>query len=953
MLANHGLRQLVDCPTQRCGHTLDWVIVREEDSLVSLHEVREYPNTTDHYAVVCRLAIASPPPPSRLVTSRNLRGVDPEEFQADVRSVVNSAREQPPDDVDSLVACYDDGLRQALDRHAPLVTRRVRDRPSAPWLFESSAYRSGHSTETAVLSVVGELLSNADERLVSLVALLDLSAAFDTLDHSILLRRLETTFGFRGTVLTCFDRTYKYDITKALEKAHLDARDQFTFQLTITALNGTVLDSHLLKDPTVIFQPATHAPGDYQVPANMVRKDLSRLSERDIMSLKSAMHDLQDDEGKLGWQVGHALKNHGSAVAVPYWDWTLPMDHLPELFTEETYYDAWKDEVFLNPFSRGYVKEVDGYTVRDPQPELWKLSKDGQHSVLFDEVLLALEQEDFCDFEVQFEVTHNAIHYLVGGHQTYALSSLHYSSYDPIFFVHHSFVDKIWAVWQELQKRRHKSHDRADCAVNFMHEPMHPFDNTDLNPDPIIRANAVPQKVFNYVGLGYKYDNLDIGGKSLDELEDLIHEHQSHPRVFAGFHLQGIHTSADVVFSICKNGVGTNCTRAGAFFILGGDKEMAWSFDRVYKYEITDALHDAHIAPEDVFDTHAPFQLVYEVHDVSGKRLPDKVISAPTIIFEPARGADPGEKSHATAGRSIRKNINDLTSAEIQSLKDSLQKVIDAPGMNYQRLASWHGWPGLCEHNGRKVACCHHGMASFPGWHRLYVRMLELVMTWQGAQIGLPYWDWTESFTELPALVTDDDHNPFHSGVVEALHETTSRAPRPQLFKDPELGEESFFYRQILLAFEQRDFCDFEVQFEVTHNAIHSWIGGSSPYGMSTLEYSAYDPIFFLHHANVDRQFAIWQALQKYRGLDYNSANCNIQELLMPLEPFNWDVNPIIVVRDYARGIDAFNYEQYSYQYDDLNFHGMTIAELEELLEERRHEDRVFLNFMLHVSCFL
>nr|KAG5713370.1 hypothetical protein BaRGS_024918 [Batillaria attramentaria] len=136
MLADHGLRQLVDCPTQRCGHTLDWVVVREEDSLVSLHEVREYPNTTDHYAVVCRIAIARPPPPSRLVTSRNLRGVDSEEFQADVRSVVNSAREQPPDDVDSLVACYDDGLRQALDRHAPLVTRRVRDRPSDPWLSE-------------------------------------------------------------------------------------------------------------------------------------------------------------------------------------------------------------------------------------------------------------------------------------------------------------------------------------------------------------------------------------------------------------------------------------------------------------------------------------------------------------------------------------------------------------------------------------------------------------------------------------------------------------------------------------------------------------------------------------------------------------------------------------------------------------------------------------------------
>jgi hypothetical protein len=77
---------------------------------------------------------------------------------------------------------------------------------------------------------------------------------------------------------------------------------------------------------------------------------------------------------------------------------------------------------------------------------------------------------------VQYEVVHNAIHYLVGGRQKFALSSLEYSAYDPLFYVHHTMVDKIWVVWQELQKRRHKPYDRADCAVNYMQEKLHPFD---------------------------------------------------------------------------------------------------------------------------------------------------------------------------------------------------------------------------------------------------------------------------------------------------------------------------------------------------------------------------------------------------------------------------------------------------------------------------------------------
>ena len=116
-----------------------------------------------------------------------------------------------------------------------------------------SAYRPDHSTETALLEVVNNLFLSLNKDNISVLALLDFSSAFDTIDHPILVHRLHTDFGFTDAVLQWFsyyltDRTHYVSLSN-----HCSAINHVHSGVPLCSVLGPMLYTMYIKPLSTII----------------------------------------------------------------------------------------------------------------------------------------------------------------------------------------------------------------------------------------------------------------------------------------------------------------------------------------------------------------------------------------------------------------------------------------------------------------------------------------------------------------------------------------------------------------------------------------------------------------------------------------------------------------------------------------------------------------------------
>jgi len=309
---------------------------------------------------------------------------------------------------------------------------------------------------------------------------------------------------------------------------------------------------------------------------------------------------------------------------IPYWDWTVQSD-FPDFWPNGQLHQN------LNRTGSDIANECQGADGQTTNRAGNNISE--RQEWLGNLVETAMELTSFITFNRAIEQPHNQVHIAVGCD----MSSIDTAAYDPIFFLHHAYVDYLFAFWQELQKLRDEEEfDRADSELQ---EDLEPFDRR-INDNQITRENGKGIDTFDYENaLCYRYDTLRYKGMTPRQFLRFLEEKNEEPRLeFAIVVNNKSQISSRQLVDVCK---GSECVPTGEIDKFGRAESDTVIRKKSQKEAVSNPL-PVYVDVTKIVKDHGwelddrtiTFKIA-EYTDVNGKNLPLEETYKPVTIYKP------------------------------------------------------------------------------------------------------------------------------------------------------------------------------------------------------------------------------------------------------------------------------------------------------------------------------
>ena len=216
-------------------------------------------------------------------------------------------------------------LSKVLER---IVAARLTNYMTINQLHEpmQSAYRACHSTETALVQVQNDILLTLNQGGAAILVLLDLSAAFDTIAHSILLSRMESVLGVRGSAL----RRFKSYLLGRKQRIKINDGFSENQEILLSVPQGSVLGALLFLIYIIPLAQLIRSYGlnnhdfadDTQLCLSFKKTSDNAIVKREILNLEKCLCDISV------WMSQNKLKLNNDKTEIILFD---SKKHLAEL----------------------------------------------------------------------------------------------------------------------------------------------------------------------------------------------------------------------------------------------------------------------------------------------------------------------------------------------------------------------------------------------------------------------------------------------------------------------------------------------------------------------------------------------------------------------------------------------------------------------------------------------